>query len=87
METRATNWIWFQGRVHGPYFPWEVFLIHSKFRRFLIYDAEAGWVGYRAGGSQFASDPLARPEAPSRSARVWLRLRHLLLRRILGLFH
>lgn len=87
MEARATNWIWFQGRMHGPYFPWEVFLVHSKFRRILIYDAEQGWVVYRAGDSHTASDPLARPEAPSQSARTTLRLRHLLLRRMLGLCH
>lgn len=87
MEPRATNWIWFQDRVHGPYFPWEVFLVHSKSRRILIYDAEQGWVGYRAWDSYFASDLRACPEAPSQLTRASLRFRHLLLRRVLGLFH
>lgn len=87
MEARATNWIWFNGRLHGPYFPWEVFLVHSKFRRFLIYDAEQGWLDYRAGDRCPIADPLARPEAPSRLSRARLRLRHLLLRRMLGLCH
>ena len=87
MEPRATNWIWFQGRVHGPYFPWEVSLVHSKLRSILIYDAEQGWVGYRAWDSHSASDLRACPEAPSQSIRVSLRFRHLLLRRMLGLCH
>lgn len=87
MEARATNWIWFHGRLHGPYFLWEVFLIHSKFRAFLIYDAKQGWVGYRAWDRSPIADSLVRPEVPSRLSRAGLRLRHLFLRRMLRLCH
>ena len=81
------NWIWFLGRVLGPFPAWEIALLASKSRYFLVCDRHRRWLRYR-DWDRHLSDIVDSPPAPPRlRVTVLLKIRHLVIRRILRLYH
>ena len=87
MKTRAANWIWFRGRMLGPYLPWEVSLVLSKCRSVLVFDPAQGWMTPRGWNPGSTSVPVARPRSPSIASRARLWIWHRVFRRLLRLYH
>lgn len=79
------SWIWFEDEVRGPYPAWEVQLIASKCRHFLIFDRQGRWVRYGDWDRHSAAGD--RPERPSALTRLGLALSRTLFRRILQVHH
>jgi len=78
-------WIWFENEVRGPYPPWEVELVASKCRHFLVFDRDGRWVRY--GDWDRQPVPGARPAPPPPVRRFSLGLSRLLFRRLLRVHH
>ncbi len=78
-------WIWFENEVRGPYPAWEVELVASKCRHFLVFDGRGRWVRYRDWDRGTACDTPPLPPGPWR--RLALAVSRALFRRVLQVHH
>ena len=84
MQDRGA-WIWFEDEVRGPYPAWEVELVASKCRHFLVFDGKGRWVRYGEWDRQSHSD--APPSPPAAWRRWLLAASRAVFRRLLRVHH
>ncbi len=87
MNQRALYWIWVRGNLRGPFHAWEIGLIRSKERYFPVFDSVRGWLDQKGWSPCADAEPRLEPDPPALPLRVRLRIRHLVARRLLCLFH
>jgi len=76
-------WIWFEDEVRGPYPTWEVELVASKCRHFLVCDSDGRWVRY----AEWDRRPVSVPQPPPPLRRFALAASRTLFRRLLRVHH
>ena len=80
-------WVWFRGKVLGPFLPWEVELMYSKARDILLYSNTRGWIKKEEWQISDQTQEIGRPEEPTDGKQRWFSLVYHFKRRVLGLFH
>jgi hypothetical protein len=83
-------YIWFSGQLLGPMPWWEVFLIRSKTRFFLVHVPDMGWrpaFSFRPMRAVDLTLTGGPPLKPPLTMRLRLQVARFVLRRLLALHH
>lgn len=80
-------WVYFFNRIRGPFSPWEIKLLATKYRDFSIYLGDGRWVAYKEWEGTIGGGTGSPTQAPTHSHTFLVRTKRFIKRRLLRNCH